>query len=322
MLQAMSCETLLMAPADAANFLRPGVNMLALPVPQAAAPEAASQTAFFAATEAVLAALPAARGPGARPRRQARRAARRAATCWRISARPRWCPGTSPRSCRPGRRGSRKARESRGSRARGPGGARVAPAKHPFRRSTRSSAALPAPAFWGLPNSAPGARGTWHWLKIFSFSTSGPGVQRKSRWPCGLGQATPALAKKSRENAHFKGAPAITPSASALAASASPPVIAENGRNFSCRIPASRLPGSGCPEKRKISDCSRHNPMCGASWSKLPHSLGFPLPSLHSSFFLRNPLRPGPISRGHRAGAGWPWPLQTSADFSACPPRG
>lgn len=31
MLQCMSCETLLMAPSDAANFLRPGVNMLGLP---------------------------------------------------------------------------------------------------------------------------------------------------------------------------------------------------------------------------------------------------------------------------------------------------
>ncbi|MDE7242286.1 MAG: hypothetical protein K2N62_10520, partial [Desulfovibrio sp.] len=71
MLQAMSCEALLMAPAEAANFLRPGVNMLALP--PLAALEAAGGAAGvapapasgpLAAADAVLAALHSRRGSG------------------------------------------------------------------------------------------------------------------------------------------------------------------------------------------------------------------------------------------------------------------
>ena len=72
MLQAMSCEALLMAPAGAANFLRPGVNMLALPplaagaeegaqatggAPSGSGPASASASGSLTATDAVLAAL-------------------------------------------------------------------------------------------------------------------------------------------------------------------------------------------------------------------------------------------------------------------------
>ena len=85
MLQAMSCETLLMAPADAASFLRPGLNMLALPplwsgAPGSAAAEgrngASSGAAITVAAEAVLAALHSRRHTGARPSPQGRTARR------------------------------------------------------------------------------------------------------------------------------------------------------------------------------------------------------------------------------------------------------
>lgn len=86
MLQAMSCEALLMAPAGAASFLRPGVNMLALPplagagagaqakaratasVGAGPAPDSPSvpgpATTSLPAEEAVLAALRSRRGSG------------------------------------------------------------------------------------------------------------------------------------------------------------------------------------------------------------------------------------------------------------------
>lgn len=75
MLEAMSCEALLMAPAGAANFLRPGVNMLALPplvvagaggkegtqasagAGSVAGPVVAPASGPLTATDAVLAAL-------------------------------------------------------------------------------------------------------------------------------------------------------------------------------------------------------------------------------------------------------------------------
>lgn len=79
MLQAMSCEALLMAPEGAADFLRPGANMLALPPlagagGDAAAPAsggpgsvsgAAPASGALTAADAVLAALRSRRGSGA-----------------------------------------------------------------------------------------------------------------------------------------------------------------------------------------------------------------------------------------------------------------
>ncbi|MDE5878806.1 MAG: hypothetical protein K2G99_02080 [Desulfovibrio sp.] len=75
MLEAMSCETLLMAHAGAANFLRPGVNMLELPRAEAGAePHGGAVEEIFGAVVAALEAQR--RGADAAPTPQGRMARR------------------------------------------------------------------------------------------------------------------------------------------------------------------------------------------------------------------------------------------------------